>query len=150
VDHGEGPALARGPALEYSTRVNSSLAAQHGAEEAILEVPQAPVLVRLVEGVLQLLQAAEEADELQAGREPHEAGDLEDGRLEHGDGGGEQVPAPLEGAKLHRWEQAENRVVHLEHGPGVEHLWRAPRQSRNFRVISEFILIFHEMSPFTM
>jgi len=131
-DHGERLALARAGVL------HGRLPVRRGAEEAPLHVPQAPVLVRRLERVRQLGQPAEAAEQLQAGREPHHARDLHDGRLEHEDGGGEQVPPLLELLEVPRRKPTEDRVVHLEHRSGIQHL-RASRQPDSMWSVHEHV-----------
>jgi hypothetical protein len=96
------------------------------------------VLVRRLERVRQLGQPAEAAEELQARREPHDARDLDDGRLEHEDGGGEQVPPLLELLEVPRRKPTEDRVVHLEHRSGIQHL-RASRPPYSMWSVHEHV-----------
>ncbi len=115
-DHGERLARARTGVL------HGRLPVRRGAEEAVLHVPSAPVLVRPVERVRQLGQPAEAAEQLHAGRDPHHARDLEDGGLEREDGGGEQVSPLLVLLKLLERKPTEDCIVHLKHRAGVENL----------------------------
>ena len=101
------------PAPEYSTAASRCdvVLTRSLAEEAILHasVPHAPVLVRRVEGARQLGQPAEAAEQLEAGWEPHHAGGVCEGRVQHADGGGEEIAPCRNRSKSRATVTAGNR-----------------------------------------